>query len=133
MSKPNGFKYKSGQYIFLQCPKISPFEWWVTECDSSSQVYYQSYRHEQIQIKYLLDIYFRHPFSITSAPGDDCLSVHIRTVGDWTQELKHLLTKEDDKLPSVNCQATFGELMQLDQRGYVKASYIFHKGKMCFK
>ncbi|KAL2581070.1 hypothetical protein AAZX31_15G172800 [Glycine max] len=85
MSKPNGFKYKSGQYIFLQCPKISPFEW--------------------------------HPFSITSAPGDDCLSVHIRTVGDWTQELKHLLTKEDDKLPSVNCHAKFGELMQLDQRG----------------
>ncbi|KAG5006321.1 hypothetical protein JHK85_024863 [Glycine max] len=85
MSKPNGFKYKSGQYIFLQCPKVSPFEW--------------------------------HPFSITSAPGDEYLSVHIRTVGDWTQELKHLLTKEDDKLPSVNCQATFGELMQLDQRG----------------
>ncbi|KAA8534741.1 hypothetical protein F0562_029817 [Nyssa sinensis] len=27
MSKPNGFKYKSGQYIFLQCPSISPFEW----------------------------------------------------------------------------------------------------------
>ncbi|KAG4949500.1 hypothetical protein JHK86_042739 [Glycine max] len=51
------------------------------------------------------------------APGDDCLSVHIRTVGDWTQELKHLLTKEDDKLPSVNCHAKFGELMQLDQRG----------------
>ncbi|TKY72908.1 Respiratory burst oxidase-like protein E [Spatholobus suberectus] len=85
MSKPNGFKYKSGQYIFLQCPKISPFEW--------------------------------HPFSITSAPGDEYLSVHIRTVGDWTQELKLLLTEEDDILPSVNCRATFGELMQLDQRG----------------
>ncbi|KAL2326741.1 hypothetical protein Fmac_020168 [Flemingia macrophylla] len=85
MSKPNGFKYKSGQYIFLQCPKISPFEW--------------------------------HPFSITSAPGDESLSVHIRTVGDWTQELKLLLTKEDDMLPSLNCRATFGELMQLDQRG----------------
>ncbi|XP_061369048.1 respiratory burst oxidase homolog protein E [Gastrolobium bilobum] len=84
MSKPNGFKYKSGQYIFLQCPKISPFEW--------------------------------HPFSITSAPGDEYLSVHIRTVGDWTQELKLLLT-EDDKLPLVNCRATFGELVQMDQRG----------------
>ncbi|XP_027329153.1 respiratory burst oxidase homolog protein E [Abrus precatorius] len=86
MSKPNGFKYKSGQYIFLQCPKISPFEW--------------------------------HPFSITSAPGDEYLSVHIRTVGDWTQELKFLLTEDDeDKLPPVNCRATFGELMQMDQRG----------------
>uniref|UniRef100_A0A5B7CHZ1 FAD-binding FR-type domain-containing protein n=1 Tax=Davidia involucrata TaxID=16924 RepID=A0A5B7CHZ1_DAVIN len=27
MSKPNRFKYKSGQYRFLQCPSISPFEW----------------------------------------------------------------------------------------------------------
>ncbi|KAA8549536.1 hypothetical protein F0562_001446 [Nyssa sinensis] len=29
-----------------------------------------------------------HPFSITSAPGDDFLSVHIRTLGDWTTALK---------------------------------------------
>ncbi|CAJ2644703.1 unnamed protein product [Trifolium pratense] len=87
MSKPNGFKYKSGQYIFLQCPKISPFEW--------------------------------HPFSITSAPGDEYLSVHIRTVGDWTQELKHLFT-EDDQLPPVTGQATFRELIQMDQRGQPK-------------
>lgn len=27
MSKPPGFRYKSGQYIFLKCPAISPFEW----------------------------------------------------------------------------------------------------------
>ncbi|OEL21058.1 Respiratory burst oxidase-like protein E [Dichanthelium oligosanthes] len=26
MSKPYGFRYRSGQYIFLQCPTISPFE-----------------------------------------------------------------------------------------------------------
>lgn len=29
MSKPHGFRYKSGQYIFLKCPTISPFEWFV--------------------------------------------------------------------------------------------------------
>lgn len=34
-------------------------------------------------------ICYRHPFSITSAPGDDYLSVHIRTLGDWTKELKN--------------------------------------------
>ncbi|PIN21179.1 Ca2+/calmodulin-dependent protein phosphatase (calcineurin subunit B), EF-Hand superfamily protein [Handroanthus impetiginosus] len=27
LSKPEGFKYKSGQYIFLNCPAVSPFEW----------------------------------------------------------------------------------------------------------
>jgi len=35
----------------------------------------------------------RHPFSITSAPGDENLSVHIRTLGDWTSELRNLFGK----------------------------------------
>ncbi|CAN1778336.1 Respiratory burst oxidase homolog protein F [Linum perenne] len=61
MSKPTQFRYKSGQYMFVQCPAVSPFEW--------------------------------HPFSITSAPGDDYLSVHIRQLGDWTQELKRVFSE----------------------------------------
>ncbi|KAL8146198.1 hypothetical protein AgCh_004080 [Apium graveolens] len=35
-----------------------------------------------------LSNYEWHPFSITSAPGDDYLSIHIRALGDWTSELK---------------------------------------------
>ncbi|KAK1407129.1 hypothetical protein QVD17_38740 [Tagetes erecta] len=61
MSKPHGFKYKSGQYMFVNCKAVSPFEW--------------------------------HPFSITSAPGDDYLSVHIRTLGDWTRQLKTVFSR----------------------------------------
>ncbi|KAG8375027.1 hypothetical protein BUALT_Bualt10G0056900 [Buddleja alternifolia] len=61
MSKPTQFKYKSGQYIFVQCPAVSPFEW--------------------------------HPFSITSAPDDDYLSIHIRQLGDWTHELKRVFSE----------------------------------------
>ncbi|CAL9046353.1 unnamed protein product [Musa banksii] len=61
MKKPAGFKYKSGMYLFVKCPDVSPFEW--------------------------------HPFSITSAPGDDYVSVHIRTLGDWTSELRNLFGK----------------------------------------
>ncbi|KAG9445505.1 hypothetical protein H6P81_011633 [Aristolochia fimbriata] len=34
-----------------------------------------------------------HPFSITSAPGDHYLSVHIRQLGDWTQELKRVFSE----------------------------------------
>ncbi|KNA16630.1 hypothetical protein SOVF_087510 isoform A [Spinacia oleracea] len=58
MTKPPQFRYKSGQYMFVQCPAVSPFEW--------------------------------HPFSITSAPGDDFLSIHIRKLGDWTEELQRI-------------------------------------------
>lgn len=61
MSKPQGFKYKSGQYMFVNCAAVSPFEW--------------------------------HPFSITSAPRDDYLSVHIRTLGDWTRQLKTVFSE----------------------------------------
>ncbi|KAK1281635.1 hypothetical protein QJS10_CPB22g00448 [Acorus calamus] len=61
VSKPQGFKYKSGQYMFVNCSAVSPFEW--------------------------------HPFSITSAPGDDYLSVHIRTLGDWTRQLKTVFSE----------------------------------------
>ncbi|KAE8723682.1 Respiratory burst oxidase-like protein C [Hibiscus syriacus] len=61
MSKPQGFKYKSGQYMFVNCSAVSQFEW--------------------------------HPFSITSAPGDDYLSVHIRTLGDWTRQLKTVFSE----------------------------------------
>ncbi|KDP22507.1 hypothetical protein JCGZ_26338 [Jatropha curcas] len=61
MSKPQGFKYKSGQYMFVNCAAVSPFEW--------------------------------HPFSITSAPGDDYLSVHIRTLGDWTRQLRTVFSQ----------------------------------------
>ncbi|KAJ4954152.1 hypothetical protein NE237_030984 [Protea cynaroides] len=61
MTKPPQFRYKSGQYMFVQCPAVSPFEW--------------------------------HPFSITSAPGNDYLSVHIRQLGDWTNELRRVFEK----------------------------------------
>ncbi|KAK3139950.1 hypothetical protein QOZ80_5AG0393050 [Eleusine coracana subsp. coracana] len=61
MSKPPGFKYKSGQYIYVNCGEVSPFEW--------------------------------HPFTITSAPGDDYLSMHIRCRGDWTSSFRALFSQ----------------------------------------
>ncbi|CAN8292468.1 unnamed protein product [Cochlearia groenlandica] len=82
MSKPPGFKYKSGQYIFLQCPTISRFEW--------------------------------HPFSITSAPGDDQLSVHIRTLGDWTEELRRVLTVGKDPSTCVIGRSKFSAYSNID-------------------
>jgi respiratory burst oxidase len=43
----------------------------------------------------------RHPFSITSAPGDPFLSVHIRSLGDWTKELKEIFSKANGGIPQV--------------------------------
>ncbi|XP_038902140.1 putative respiratory burst oxidase homolog protein H [Benincasa hispida] len=66
-TKPEGFKYESGSYVYVKCKDISKFEW--------------------------------HPFSITSAPGDDYLSLHIRKAGDWTEELVNRFEKacEDEE------------------------------------
>jgi len=52
--KPS-FKYTAGQWLFLQVPEISRWQW--------------------------------HPFTITSAPEDPYVSIHIRQVGDFTRAL----------------------------------------------
>ena len=31
-----------------------------------------------------------HPFTLTSSPHEECLSLHIRAVGPWTKNLRHL-------------------------------------------
>jgi NADPH oxidase len=54
MIKPS-LKYTAGQWLFVQVPEISRWQW--------------------------------HPFTITSAPEDPYVSVHIRQVGDFTHEL----------------------------------------------
>lgn len=51
----DGFKYRPGQWIFLNVPAVSRGQW--------------------------------HPFTITSCPFDDYISVHIRQLGDWTRAL----------------------------------------------
>ncbi|GLU20841.1 hypothetical protein SLE2022_370210 [Rubroshorea leprosula] len=82
MSRPHGFRYESGQYMFVNCDAVSPFEW--------------------------------HPFSITSAPGDDYLSVHIRIVGDWTRHLRTVFSKvchptDNDKSGLLQADCTQGK------------------------
>ncbi|KAF9255060.1 hypothetical protein L218DRAFT_1008985 [Marasmius fiardii PR-910] len=77
-------KVRAGQYIFLNCPEISYFQW--------------------------------HPFTLTSAPEEDYISVHIRVVGDFTTALAKAVgcdfdpkNKEGGKVlgtdsnPPINC------------------------------
>ncbi|XP_055960251.1 putative respiratory burst oxidase homolog protein H [Mercurialis annua] len=88
MTKPPGFKYKSGMYIFIKCRDISKYEW--------------------------------HPFSITSAPGDNYLSVHIRTLGDWTRELKSRFERVCDPPPRTPIS---GKLMRIETKTLSTANY----------
>lgn len=53
--KKPSMKYKAGQWLFLNVPDVSRFQW--------------------------------HPFTITSCPYDDYISIHIRQVGDFTRTL----------------------------------------------
>lgn len=47
-----------------------------------------------------------HPFTLTSAPHEDTLSLHIRAVGPWTTRLRELYSPESlaliGKLPKVS-------------------------------
>ena len=71
--KPS-FKYTSGQWLFVQVPEVSKFQWhpvriiyeFVSTCNNSCS---------------------SSQFTITSAPEDPYVSVHIRQVGDWTHAL----------------------------------------------
>ncbi|CAG8479596.1 8737_t:CDS:2 [Ambispora gerdemannii] len=82
-SKP-AFHYRAGQYLFLNIPKISRFQW--------------------------------HPFTITSAPDDPYISVHIRQVGDFTMALSDLLGCKDIKTN--------------DSKGYDEKGYEKEKDEM---
>ncbi|KAJ7978730.1 Respiratory burst oxidase [Quillaja saponaria] len=84
MQKPEGFRYQSGMYIFIQCPQISQFEW--------------------------------HPYSLTSGPQDDYLSVHIRTLGDWSYQMYSLFQEAMlsglKKCPKVHIDGPYGAASQ---------------------
>ncbi|NWV91589.1 DUOX2 oxidase, partial [Machaerirhynchus nigripectus] len=54
-----------------------------------------------------------HPFTLTSAPHDDTLSLHIRAVGPWTTRLRALYSPESlallGTLPKLYLDGPFGE------------------------
>ncbi|KAF8971404.1 NADPH oxidase A [Flammula alnicola] len=79
--KPS-FKYTAGQWLFIQIPELSKFQW--------------------------------HPFTITSAPEDPYVSVHIRQVGDFTRGLgdRSAAMKGAEKDSKIGM--TRGDFVELD-------------------
>ncbi|XP_033635481.1 cytochrome b-245 heavy chain-like [Asterias rubens] len=55
-----------------------------------------------------------HPFTLTSAPEEDYLSIHVRIVGDWTMKLKESVGGDQEgeqpvaRLPKVAIDGPFG-------------------------
>ncbi|KAI0756885.1 NADPH oxidase [Daedaleopsis nitida] len=94
--KPS-FKYVAGQWLFIQVPDISGWQW--------------------------------HPFTITSAPEDPYVSVHIRQVGDWTYALGERVGAGPQVVASMtkaalkgnekdeNVYGTRGDFVEIDSAG----------------
>ncbi|WVQ97829.1 hypothetical protein IAU59_004944 [Kwoniella sp. CBS 9459] len=71
---------RAGQYIFINCPEISYWQY--------------------------------HPFTLTSAPEEDYISVHIRCVGDWTTAFAKALGANFDAKPSKEEAAKGGKVIE---------------------
>ncbi|KAM6180623.1 dual oxidase 2 isoform 2-T2 [Erethizon dorsatum] len=79
--RPQGFEYKSGQWVRIACLALGTNEY--------------------------------HPFTLTSAPHEDTLSLHIRAVGPWTTRLREiyslLIGKGSATYPKLYLDGPFGE------------------------
>ncbi|KAM8780804.1 dual oxidase 1 isoform 1-T2 [Rhynchonycteris naso] len=78
--RPQGFEYKSGQWVRIACLALGTTEY--------------------------------HPFTLTSAPHEDTLSLHIRAAGPWTTRLREIYSPLKDgcaRYPKLYLDGPFGE------------------------
>nr|XP_057932001.1 dual oxidase 1 isoform X2 [Doryrhamphus excisus] len=79
--RPQGFVYRSGQWVRIACLLLGTDEY--------------------------------HPFTLTSAPHEETLSLHIRAVGPWTSRLRELYSEESllqlGAHPKLYLDGPFGE------------------------
>ncbi|KAF9611781.1 hypothetical protein IFM89_034979 [Coptis chinensis] len=66
-----------------------------------------------------------HPFSITSAPGDDYLSIHIRTLGDWTTELRNRFQEVCEAPASEPKKGRLARVEKNGMKDFIKAQARF--------
>ncbi|EDL80031.1 rCG26886, isoform CRA_a [Rattus norvegicus] len=79
--RPQGFEYKSGQWVRIACLALGTTEY--------------------------------HPFTLTSAPHEDTLSLHIRAAGPWTTRLREIYSPPTGdtcaRYPKLYLDGPFGE------------------------
>ncbi|XP_030621162.1 dual oxidase 1 [Chanos chanos] len=77
--RPQGFVYRSGQWVRVACLALGTDEY--------------------------------HPFTLTSAPHEENLSLHIRAVGPWTSKLREVYAPNnfEGAYPKLYMDGPFGE------------------------
>ncbi|XP_040824848.1 dual oxidase 1 [Ochotona curzoniae] len=79
--RPQGFEYKSGQWVRIACLALGTTEY--------------------------------HPFTLTSAPHEETLSLHIRAAGPWTTRLREIYSPPTGDgcapYPKLYLDGPFGE------------------------
>ncbi|KAF0872185.1 NOX1 oxidase, partial [Crocuta crocuta] len=53
-----------------------------------------------------------HPFTLTSAPEEDFFSIHIRAVGDWTENLIRAFEQQHSPVPRIEVDGPFGTVSE---------------------
>lgn len=89
--KPS-FKYKAGQWLFLNVPEVSQWQW--------------------------------HPFTISSAPDDPYVSVHVRQVGDFTCALGERLGATVSLAAQLTAEASKGNEKGFDPDEFMDVSAV---------
>ena len=77
------------------------------ENSKSNRIKYRAGQYLYLNIN-TLSFFEWHPFTITSAPSDSTLTVHIRCEGDWTTELQKEIEKPISKIDSVSIDGPYG-------------------------
>ncbi|XP_078479863.1 dual oxidase 1-like [Lampetra planeri] len=80
LKRPQGFKYKSGQWVRVACLALGQSEY--------------------------------HPITISSAPHENTLSIHVRAVGPWTTRLREIYSaksSDNEYQSKIYLDGPFGE------------------------
>ncbi len=77
------------------------------ENSASHRINYRAGQYLYLNIN-VLAFFEWHPFTITSAPSDTTLTVHIRCEGDWTSRLLKEIEQTNSKINSISIDGPYG-------------------------
>ncbi|KAF9607855.1 hypothetical protein IFM89_002987, partial [Coptis chinensis] len=82
---------------------------------------------QQLDEASVTDLLIPTPEGITSTPGDDYLSIHIRTLGDWTTKLRNRFQEVCEVLASEPKKGRLARVETTGMKDFIKAQARFPK------